>query len=158
MRFLLSAALAATVIASPGAATAQITGQKVVVNVKDGLALEGYDPVSYFSPGGPAKGRPEITATHLGATYRFVSTANRDLFAGDPARYAPQFGGYCGYGASRGYLASVDPLAFTIMGGRLILQNSVKVLGLWQREPETRLRMADENWPGIVAKEGKPLP
>ena len=47
-------------------------------------------------------------------------------------------------------LAPIDPEAYTIMNGRLILQNSKRVLELWQREPETRLRMADENWPSIV--------
>lgn len=155
--YLLIAAAAAVMLAAPRLASAQ-SGTKVVVNAKGGLALEGYDPVSYFQATEPIRGTAEFTATHLGATYRFASAANRDLFAKDPTRYAPQFGGYCGYGASRGYLASVDPLAFTIMNGRLILQNSKRVLELWQKEPEARLKLADANWPEIVAKEGKPLP
>ncbi len=156
MRTFIRAAVAAAILAAPSVASAQTA--KVVVNAKNGLALEGYDPVSYFAAAEPVRGSADFTATHLGATYHFASTANRDRFVKDPARYAPQFGGYCGYGASRGYLASVDPLAFTIMDGRLILQNSKRVLALWQKEPEAKLKLADQNWPDIVAKEGKPLP
>lgn len=131
---------------------------KVVVNTKAGLAMEGYDPVTYFTDAVPTKGNEAFTATYQGATYRFTTAAHRDLFVQEPARYAPQFGGYCGYGASAGHLAPVDPLAYTIMNGRLILQNSKSVLRMWQKEPEARLRLADRNWPGIVEKEGKPAP
>jgi YHS domain-containing protein len=132
---------------------------KVVVNTsKGGIAVQGYDPVSYFTSPAPQRGNPSFTATHMGARYHFVSAANRDRFRADPDKYAPQFGGYCGYGASRGYLAPVDPEAFTIMAGRLILQNSKKVLELWEREPEARLKLAVQNWPRIVEREGKPLP
>ncbi len=131
---------------------------KVVVNAKNGLALEGYDPVTYFTGAMPVKGNATFSAKHLGATYYFVSADHRDRFSSEPAKYAPQFGGYCGYGASRGYLASVDPEAYTIMNGRLILQNSKKVLELWKKEPDARLKLADSNWPAIVAREGKSIP
>jgi YHS domain-containing protein len=155
MRNLLLSALAAgalTAVLATGAAAQT----KVLVNTdKAGLAIDGYDPVSYFAGSKPAKGSAEITATHLGATYRFASAANRDLFVQDPARYAPQYGGYCGYGASRNYLAPVDPEAFTIMNGRLILQNSKRVLELWQKEPHARLKLADGNWPGLLEREGR---
>ncbi|MBM4188022.1 MAG: hypothetical protein FJ206_12010 [Gemmatimonadetes bacterium] len=145
----------------PGAATAaaQDVPARVVLNKsKQGLALAGYDPVSYFMATGPVRGNPTITATHVGGTYRFASAEHRDLFVANPAKYAPQFGGYCGYGASRGYLAPVDPEAYTIMNGRLVLQNSKSVLALWQKDPEGRLKQADANWPAIVEREGKPLP
>lgn len=140
-------------------ATAQAAPTKVVLNKSSrGIALAGYDPVSYFSGSAPVKGDPGFTSTHLGGTYLFATAANRDLFAKDPTKYAPQFGGYCGYGASRGYLAPVDPEAFTIMDGRLILQNSKSVLELWKKDPAGRLKLADGNWPTILEREGKPLP
>lgn len=133
--------------------------ERALVNTdKNGLALAGYDPVSYFSATGPVKGESGLTATHLGATYRFATTENRDRFLQDPTRFAPQFGGYCGYGVSRNYLVGVDPEAFTIMDGRLILQNSKRVLDLWKREPEARLALADRNWPDLLEREGKRLP
>ncbi len=137
---------------------AQAQSPKVVVNAKNSLAIEGFDPVSYFTDPAPAKGVEALSARHLGATYYFASAEHRDLFVKEPAKYAPQYGGYCGYGASRGYLAPVDPEAYTIMNGRLILQNSKKVLELWQKEPDARLKLADQNWPSIVEREGKPLP
>jgi len=136
-----------------------VAQDKVLVNVdKAGLALQGYDPVSYFSPTGPIRGRRELTASHQGATYRFATAEHRDRFLADPAKYAPQFGGYCGYGASRDYLAPVDPEAFTIMDGRLILQNSKRVLQLWLKDPTGRLASADRNWPGLIEREGKAAP
>ncbi|MEZ4455895.1 MAG: YHS domain-containing (seleno)protein [Gemmatimonadales bacterium] len=152
MRTLVIAALAAALGAAlPGTASAQAPGQKIVVNAENGLAIEGYDPVSYFMAG-PAKGSEAFTASYLGATYRFTSAEHRDLFAASPAKYAPQFGGYCGYGASRGYLASVDPEAYTTMNGRLILQNSKSVLKLWQSAEPDAPWLADANWPAIVEK------
>ena len=157
---LLVAAVAGGMLAArPPMAMAQSAPAKIVLNKsKQGLALAGYDPVSYFAGSAPIKGDQSFTATHLGGTYLFASAANRDLFAKDPAKYSPQFGGYCGYGASRGYLAPVDPEAFTIMEGRLILQNSKSVLALWKKDPIGRLKLADGNWPTILEREGKPLP
>ncbi len=159
MRILLLAIVTASALAHGQPGLAQEPGPKIILNkTKQGVAVAGYDPVSYFTDAGPQRGDPQITASHLGATYWFRSAANRDRFVREPAKFAPQYGGYCGYGASRGYLASVDPEAFTIMNGRLILQNSKSVLALWKTEPEARLKLADENWPEIVEREGKPLP
>jgi YHS domain-containing protein len=155
MKTIFAVLFAAGALTIGPAASAQ---SKVVINVKDGLAMEGYDPVSYFTDPTPTKGSETYTARHQGGTFRFTSAAHRDRFVKEPARYAPQFGGYCGYGASAGHLAPVDPLAYTIMNGRLILQNSKSVLKMWQKEPEARLKLADQNWPGLVEKEGKPVP
>lgn len=157
--FVTIAATGALVLGAGRPVLGQGAGPKIVVNkTKQGVALAGYDAVSYFSASAPQKGNSQFTATYLGGTYQFASAENRDLFAQDPLKYAPQFGGYCGYGASRGYVAPVDPEAFTIMNGRLILQNSKSVLELWKKDPEGRLKLADQNWPGIVEREGKPLP
>ncbi len=156
MRTRLRAYVLLAVLAAGGSAplTAQ---EKVLVNTdKSGLALKGYDPVSYFEGGGPKQGTAEFAATHQRATYRFVSAANRDRFVADPSRYAPQFGGYCGWAASRNYLAPGDPLAYAVMEGRLILQYSQDVLKRWRQDPAGRLKLADQNWPGLVEKEGKP--
>jgi YHS domain-containing protein len=153
--FSLMAVTGGLLIAGPAA---EAQAPKVVVNAKSGLALEGYDPVTYFTEAAPVKGNATFSTKHLGVTYYFVSADHRDRFSSEPAKYAPQFGGYFGYGASRGYLASVDPEAYTIMNGRLILQNSKRVLELWKKEPDAWLKLADPNWPAIVAREGKPFP
>ena len=90
------------------------------LNLKKGLALAGYDPVSYFA-NGPLEGKKSITATHEGATYRFVSTTNRDKFKAAPDKYAPAYGGWCAWAVYEGYTYKVDPKAYRIADGRLLL-------------------------------------
>ena len=90
------------------------------LNVKKGLALEGYDPVSYFA-NGPVEGKKSITATHQGATYRFATSANRDKFKAAPDKYAPAYGGWCAWAVYEGSLYKVDPKAYRIADGRLLL-------------------------------------
>jgi peroxiredoxin len=88
------------------------------------LAIEGYDPVSYFPEGGatPAKGLKELTFTHAGATYRFATQANLDRFRANPARYEPAHGGWCTYAMGKdGTKVEVDPKSFVVADGRLFL-------------------------------------
>jgi YHS domain-containing protein len=136
-------------------AIAQQQGRMYLNVDRHGLALKGYDPVAYFAQNAAVKGDKTITAGYGGATYRFASAQNRDAFEKEPAKYEPQFGGFCGYAVSKGHTASIDPEAFVIQDGRLILQYSKKVLRMWNQDPKSRLKSADANWPGIVAKHGK---
>jgi YHS domain-containing protein len=76
--------------------------QELNVN-HSGVAISGYDPVAYFTTAKALKGSPEITATYAGGTYRFSTTANRDAFLADPARYLPVYGGYCAYGVAHSH-------------------------------------------------------
>jgi len=127
LRSLVAASLVGLAAGTPSLPVQAQQPGKVLLNLdKSGVAIRGYDPVAYFTQGKAVKGNP------------------------------PQFGGYCGYGASRGYPADIDPNAFTIMEGRLILQNSMGVLRRWQEDPDSYLRKADGNWPAIVEKHGKP--
>src|SRR5215472_14475103 len=97
------------------AAIAAVTHAGEVVNVdKNGLALQGYDPVGYFTDGKPVKGSPEFTATYKGATYQFASAEHRDAFNESPAKYEPQFGGFCGYAASINKLALIEVDKFQV--------------------------------------------
>ena len=127
-----------------------------VVNIdKNGLALQGYDPVGYFTDGKPVKGSPEFTASYKGATYQFASAEHRDLFQQSPAKYEPQFGGYCAYGASRGKTVPIKIETWEIVNGRLLLQYDLDVKSKFDKDPQGTLRKADENWPGLVEKYGK---
>ena len=129
---------------------------KRYINVdRSGLALQGYDPVAYFKESKAVKGNKEISSTWQGATYRFASNENKADFDKEPAKYEPQFGGFCGYAVSEGHTAKIDPEAFTIIDGRLILQYSKSVLKMWNKEAAERLKKADANWPGIAEKNGK---
>jgi YHS domain-containing protein len=117
-----------------------------------GLALQGHDPVAYFTEGRPVPGRPELTATHEGATYRFASAANRDAFAAAPGKYAPQYGGYCAYGMASGYKAPVEPDAWTIVEGKLYLNYNRSVRSRWSSDIPGHVRKADANWQSVRSK------
>ena len=114
-----------------------------------GLALQGYDPVAYFTEGKPLRGKPEFIARHEGAAYRFASAANRDAFAAAPAKYAPQYGGYCAFGMASGYKAPIEPGAWTVVDGKLYLNYSQSVRKTWSSDVPGYLRKADANWPKL---------
>lgn len=114
---------------------------------RDGLAIGGYDPVAYFTDQKPVKGSPEFQATHRNSTFQFASSAHRDLFASDPAKFAPQYGGYCAYGMAKGYKAKIDPAAFTIVDGKLFLNYNDTVRAQWLSDISDYIRKADANWP-----------
>lgn len=129
---------------------------KTLLNLdKNGLALQGYDPVAFFTDGQAVKGKPEFPARHNGATYFFASKDHRDLFKADPAKYEPSFGGYCAYGVSRNKLVEIDVNAFQIVDRRLLLQYSKGVREDFNKDPKGNLDKANANWPALVEKKGK---
>lgn len=115
-----------------------------------GVAINGYDPVAYFTQSDAVEGDPTITFDHDGATYQFASTENRDMFASDPEAFAPQYGGYCAYAVSKGYTASTDPHAWTVHENKLYLNFSKSVQGLWTLRRSHHIRSADMNWPSVL--------
>jgi YHS domain-containing protein len=117
-----------------------------------GLALRGYDPVAYFTENQPVPGKAEFTARHEGATYRFASAANRDAFVAAPAKYAPQYGGYCAYGMASGYKAPIEPDAWTVVDGKLYLNYNREVRSRWSADLPGYIRKAGANWPAIRSK------
>jgi YHS domain-containing protein len=152
--------LAVAVLIGAGSAPSLVAQSAVqereLVNVDSrGVALQGYDPVSFFSAGAPAKGRAELSARHGRATYHFSTEANRAAFEADPTRYAPQFGGFCAWAVSRGYTAKVEIDTWQIVDGRLILNYNSGVKQKFNEDQAGNLRRADGNWPDLVRKEGK---
>ncbi|MDX1907069.1 MAG: YHS domain-containing (seleno)protein [Bacteroidia bacterium] len=86
------------------------------------LAIQGFDPVSYFQASGPKKGTKTYSYTYQGATYLFSHEANLITFRSDPARYEPLWGGWCGYAmAARGVKAPANPRCYKIINGRNVL-------------------------------------
>jgi YHS domain-containing protein len=129
-----------------------------VVNVdKSGLALQGYDPVAYFTDSKPVKGSPDFTATYKGATYQFASAEHRDMFNQAPAKYEPQFGGFCGFAVSMNKLAPIEPENFRVLHDRLILLHNKKSSDMWSKDPEGNLKKADANWP-TLSQQKPPAP
>jgi len=115
----------------------------------DGLALRGHDPVAYFKENRPVLGRAEFTAQHQGSTFRFASPAHRAAFVADPAKYAPQYGGFCAFGTAGGYKATIDPAAFTIADGKLYLNYNREVQKQWSADQPGFIAKADRNWPSV---------
>ncbi|MCB0517784.1 MAG: hypothetical protein KDD27_02535 [Saprospiraceae bacterium] len=136
---------------------AKAKGDQYLVNIDDkGVLLDGYDPVAFFTENKPVKGNPAYSHTWHEATYHFSSEENKALFVGNPEKYAPQYGGYCGYAVSLGHLAPIDVNYFDIIDGRLILQHNEKAQNGWNENPKS-LELADKYWPQLLGKKGKPI-
>jgi len=116
------------------------------------LALEGYDPVAYFTEGSPSRGDPQYRLEWMGATWQFTSREHLGLFRADPERYAPQFGGYCAWGIAKDRLIKVDPEVWSIVNGNLYLNFNAKIQEDWFANQKEYLREAQANWPGLSAE------
>lgn len=116
---------------------------------KDGVAIRGYDPVAFFTQDQAVKGSAKFAAEHEGSVFHFASQANRDAFVANPARYAPQYGGYCAFGTASGYKAAIDPQAFTIVAGKLYLNYNEDVRRQWSKDIPGMVSKADRQWPEV---------
>ncbi|MEJ5999370.1 YHS domain-containing (seleno)protein [Paucibacter soli] len=122
-----------------------------------GVAIKGHDVVAYFSAGTPTAGLAEFSARHEGAIYHFASAANRDAFMADPARYAPQFGGFCAMGVALDKKLDGDPTAWRIVDNKLYLNVNKDVQKKWLEDLPGNLVKAKGNWPQIKGKAPRDL-
>ncbi|SRR6266567_1551484 len=122
---------------------------------KKGIAIQGYDPVAFFTQNQPVKGRPEFESKYNGARYLFASAEDKATFDADPAKYEPQFGGFCAFAVSEGHTAPVKIEAFQIVNGRLLMQYDLGVRKQFNKDTQGNLQKADRNWPGLIQKLGK---
>lgn len=131
----------------PGTASAKSEiNQSFIGNV----AIEGTDPVAYFTEGKAVEGSSQFTHAWKGATWRFKDAANRDAFAANPEKYAPEFGGYCAWAVSQGYTAGIDPEAWTIHQGKLYLNYSKSVQEQWSEDIPGNIAKGRANWPKVL--------
>ena len=116
-----AALLASILVAACAANAGEMPQVRTVdeIDLQQGFALKGYDPVAYFAEGGPAAGNTAIRYQWRGATWLFSTEEHRKAFMADPARYAPQFGGYCAFAVSRGTTADGDPLQWAVVDDKL---------------------------------------
>ncbi|MGE0482287.1 MAG: YHS domain-containing (seleno)protein [Phycisphaerae bacterium] len=125
---------------------------------KDGVALQGYDPVSYAT-GAPKKGDPRLRSDYRGVTYQFADAAHRERFAREPERFAPAYGGWCATAMAEGRKVEVDPLNYKIVDGRLMLFYKGwlgDALKDWnQSEPKLRAE-ADAAWSKLAPGDALP--
>lgn len=127
--------------------------QKSDVYVTDGVAVHGYDVVSYFTDGKPVKGDIHFSIKWNNAVWCFSTNEHLNQFKSNPGRYAPQYGGYCAYGLSKNHKAPTQPDAWTIIDGKLYLNYDLDVRNLWKKDMQQRIAEADKNWPALRDKE-----
>ena len=113
-------------------------------------ALDGHDPVAYFTEGAPREGSAEFVHEWQGAQWRFASAENLARFRAQPERYAPQFGGYCAWAVAHAYTAKVDPAAWHIEDGKLYLNFNAETREAWLANKAAFIRDAAANWPAVI--------
>ena len=118
-----------------------------------GLAMQGYDPVAYFTDGAPTKGDYRITSSYNDANYWFSSEEHKAAFDADPEAYLPQYGGYCAFGAAMGFKFDGDPEHWKIVDGELFLNLSKDVQARWAEDIPGFIEKADTNWTDIADKD-----
>ena len=114
------------------------------------LAVEGYDPVGYFTVGKAVKGSKKFQMEWMGAKWRFSSAENMALFQQEPEKYAPQYGGYCAWAMAKGQTAGIDPQQFSIVDDKLYLNFNKSIQGKWTENRDELIRLADEEWPELI--------
>jgi YHS domain-containing protein len=116
------------------------------LNNKNGLAVKGYDVVAYFVDGRPIMGTVNNSYQWQGATWQFASPEHRAAFMREPAKYAPQYGGYCAYAVAQGDIVDIDPKQWKIVDGKLYLNANFLAQALWLRDPAGHIKNGDANW------------
>ena len=139
-------------LAATAAMSAPAYAAKAPVFSKNGIAINGYDPVAYFTQSKPVKGKKSYSAKHNGATFLFSSAENKAKFESNTAKYAPQYGGYCAYAVSKGATAKTDPNAWSIENGKLYLNYNRDVRSIWEQDIPGNIKRANANWPYVLKK------
>mgnify|MGYP000350436121 CR=1 FL=1 len=119
----------------------------------DGIAVNGYDVVAYFTEQQPVKGTTEFASQYKNTSWLFSSEQNKLLFEQNQQQYLPQYGGYCAYGMSKGFVVDTDPNAFTVLNNKLYLNYSLGVRETWLKDTGLYIERANNNWLEKTAKQ-----
>ncbi len=119
---------------------------------RTGVAIRGYDPVAYFTDSRPVPGKDEFTTEWMGAKWKFASQDHLDKFKADPAKYAPQYGGYCAYGIAKDNVVKIEPDQWTIVDGKLYLNYDAEVSKKWHADQAGFIKQADAKFATVIKK------
>lgn len=123
-------------------------------NLEKKVAIQGYDPVAYFTQKKAVKGKAALASNYEGVTYYFSSQANAAAFVKSPANYEPQYGGWCAYAmGSNAEKVEINPEAFKIMDGKLYLFYNAyfnNTLKSWNKDEVNLKKKSDANWKKII--------
>jgi len=123
--------------------------KKEAVYSTDNGAIDGYDPVAFFTDSAAVKGDKRLSTQWNGATWCFSTAANLEAFKASPEKYAPQYGGYCAYGTADGHLSPTQADTWTLREGKLFFNYNQEVKALWMQDQPGYIEKADKNWPGL---------
>jgi len=136
--------------AGPAARAWAAVTERVVVNRHSGLAIDGFDPVAYFTDAAPTPGEPDIEASAAGAVWRFRNEANRAVFLAHPDIYGPRFGGYDPVDVAQGKAVAGRAQVWLISGERLYLFSRDENRAAFAADPEGIAKRANGQWPALV--------
>lgn len=143
---LAAAALAALCAVGPAGAADEFNVAPGLTYGGAPLGLHGADPVALLDGGTNARGDAAFASSHDGVAYYFTSAANLDKFEASPARYAPQYGGFCAFGVSVGKKFDGDPAYSAVLNDKLyVFLNEDVYKAYLENEAET-VAKASENW------------
>ncbi len=137
--------LTLSIMAGPAAAD-------YIYTKRNNLAVDGYDPVAYFTLGEATKGAAEHELEWNGAVWRFANAENKAAFESEPERYAPQYGGWCAWAAAGDYLARGDARHWKIVDDKLYLNYNAGIKRKWEKDVPGNIEKADVNWPDLKAE------
>ena len=152
-----AAALCVVALSGCGAMLAQnpSSALKPVNAVKDGddarLMLKGADVVAYFTQGRYQPGQATIKSVYEGVTFRFASAEHKALFDAQPAKYLPQFGGYCANGIAYAIPWGGDADTWRIVDGKLYIFGGRGSQEAFELDIPGNLALANRYWAEEVA-------
>jgi len=117
-----------------------------------GVAIRGADTVAYWTEGKPVEGSDEHTTEWMGATWKFASQKNLDLFTAEPEKYAPQYGGYCAFGVAKGALVKIEPENWSIVDNKLYLNYDDGVQKKWEKDISGFIAEADGSFAKLLSE------
>ena len=124
--------------------------ERIVVNRHTALAIDGFDPVAYFTDADALAGRPDVEASDRGAIWRFRNEGNRAIYLAHPEIYSPRFGGYDPTDVARGKPVPGRAQIWLIRGERLYLFSREESRDAFAVAPDRFLDQADEKWPELM--------
>lgn len=145
-------AIALSALAASPAFALVTSSPSAVDTDTNGLGLQGYDPVAYFTRGAPTPGDPKFQAKQDGATYYFASADDLKTFQANPAAYLPQYGGFCASGTAHGIKLEGDPKIWKVVDHKLYVNVNLDVDRAWRKDIPGNIVKANDNWPTIKDK------
>jgi hypothetical protein len=143
----LAAALALALPCAPSAGV--MTTERVVTDPLTGLAIDGIDPVAYFTDAAAVPGRPECELPYAGVVWRFRNQGNQAAFAADPDTYMPRYGGYDPIAVARSVAVAGNPRVWVLTDNHLYLFHTEAARARFLADPDAAISQADQAWPAV---------